>query len=145
MPSKRITVEPGKTDADYIKEMANVNIYTLLVNCEVQSPPFVYRRCKTIPTDKQAELVWALSGGQQGVRSYSGRRTSSCDQYYYLGWNVMGYQFENGACYCHCCGYGLDDVARAELVIASKSLGESYLERLKFMCEKAYVPIEVEP
>lgn len=140
--SKVIQVDDEKTDAQYISEMTGSERFTLLVNCEVESLPFFYRRCRTIPTEDQSQLVAALSGGQEGKRSFSGLRTSSCDRYYYLGWNGTGFHFDNRARYCNCCGYALDTIAFAERVIASASLSESYMVKLKFMCDKNGIPLE---
>ena len=133
----------GKKESDYIDEMPQGE-FTLIVEYPHHNPPLVYRRCKTVPTDSQAELVWALSGGQQGVRSFSGRRTPSCDIVYYLGWNVMGYQFDMPSCYCQCCGYALDTIAHASKVIAANTLGLEYLEHLRLMCKKSCVQLEVQ-
>lgn len=142
MNTIKIRCIEGKQDSDYIAELPTGE-YTLIIEHPHHNPPFVYRRCKTIPTDKQAELVFAVSGGQTGVRSFSGRRTPNCDQSYYLGWNVMGYQFDMPSCYCQCCGYALDSITWATKVVALASLEPQYLEELRFKCKKSNIPLSI--
>jgi len=127
---------------DYIAEMPDGE-FTLIIEHPHPNPPFVYRLCDNAPTDQQAFLVSALSGGQLGLRSFTGRRTASCGQYYYLGWNVMGYMFDRPSCYCQCCGYANTTIAYATKIIASSKLDAKYLDELRFKCEKSSIELEV--
>lgn len=66
---------------------------------------FCHRRCKATPTHDQANLVRALSGGQEGVRSFSGE---ACRHGEYIGNNLWGRGFYKPAVYCQGCGYAME-------------------------------------
>jgi hypothetical protein len=114
-----------KTEKQVIEELEALKTesFVLVIQCDIKNPPLVYRRCKARPTQQQKDLVFALSGGQVGVRSFSGESfpDGACSRSYYLGWNVFGFQFYKPACYCKVCGYALDTVREAIKVVVDTS------------------------
>ena len=132
----RIEWDWNTEEAEIISQF--VEPVLLVIRCQKHNPPFTYRRCKTIPTPMQQLMVQAISGGREGVRAFSGERTSSCDNSYYLGWNTVGYQFQKESCYCQCCGYAYSDIKTVKAVIVDRGyVSRDYVKEIERKCEIA--------
>jgi hypothetical protein len=66
---------------------------------------FCHRRCTANPTTDQSDMVQALSGGQEGVRSFSGQSCGGRGEY--IGNNIWGRGFAKETTYCQACGYAM--------------------------------------
>ena len=127
-------------------EALQTESFVLVIQCDTKNPPLVYRRCKAKPTQEQKDLVFALSGGQVGMRSFSGESfpDGACSRSYYLGWNVFGFQFYKPACYCQVCGYALHTVRDAiKVVVDMSKVSYETMRDIQVMCQKVQVECEI--
>ena len=136
-----------KSDEDMIREIEAIGgDFVLIIQCQKFNPPFIYRRCRATPTQQQKDLVFALSGGQTGVRSFSGESfpNGPCATSVYLGWNTMGFGFDKASCYCQACGYVLTEIARAkEVIVDSSTVSQDYIEEVRRKCEKTEIAFQI--
>lgn len=98
-----------------------------------------HRRCFTIPRQDTKELMGALSGGQEGVRAFSGK---ACNDRHYIGGNLLGHGFHKAAVYCPSCGYVMSGPEIHEVRIVRGD--EHWMEELIRQCECAGVEYSVE-
>jgi len=103
--------------------------------------PLVYRECeKREPTDFQKDMVFAMSGGQTGVRSFSGESNlHGCQTAFYIGNNLHGHNFYKPAVYCQCCGYGMTYGTPPVNVIVSNA-GKN-AEGFRLQCERYEIQV----
>lgn len=137
-----------KTDSDLIAEIEAIGEdFELVIQCQKNNPPFVYRRCKANPTQSQNDLVFGLSGGQTGVRSFSGESfpDGPCARSYYLGWNTRGFEFDQPSCYCQVCGYGFEELARtSKVIIDASKISQEYIEDIRRKCDRTEIAFEIQ-
>jgi len=138
-----------KKDEQIIAEMESLRAeyFNLVVHCDTHDPPFIYRRCRAEPTKDQQKMIAALSGGRDGVRSFSGQsfRGGACDKSYYLGWNKWGFGFYMPSTYCQVCGYAMDTVCEAKKVIIDASkVSKVSIENIKQVCQRVDVEGEIQ-
>ena len=136
------------TEQQIIKELESLETesFVLIIQCDTKNPPLVYRRCKARPTQEKKDLVFALSGGQVGVRSFSGESfpEGACAESYYIGWNVYGFQFYTPSCYCQICGYAFETVRLAsKVVIDTTKVSHETIRNIQEMCHKVEVKCEI--
>lgn len=93
---------------------------------------FCHRRCTANPTPNQSDLVRALSGGQEGVRSFSGQSCGGRGEY--IGNNIWGRGFDKPAVYCQACGYGMTG-PQIDHVIIVRSGDEEWDKKMVEQCE----------
>lgn len=98
-----------------------------------------HRRCSATPTRESKALVSALSGGQEGVRAFSGE---ACHRGYYIGNNLLGRGFYKPAVYCPSCGYMMTGPEIHEVRIVRGD--EHWTEEMIRQCEFAGVEYSVE-
>lgn len=92
-----------------------------------------HRKCTANPTPDQASLVQALSGGQEGVRSFSGQACQGRGGEY-IGNNIWGRGFYKPAVYCQVCGYGLTG-PQIDHVVIVRSDDEEWNRKMVAQCE----------
>jgi hypothetical protein len=98
-----------------------------------------HRRCSASPTQESKELVMALSGGQEGVRAFSGE---ACHHGCYIGNNLLGRGFYKPAVYCPSCGYAMNGPEIHEVTIVRGD--EHWTDEIIRQCEFAGVEYSVE-
>ena len=97
-----------------------------------------HRRCSAMPSPEAKELVRAMSGGQQGVRAFSGE---ACHHECYIGNNLCGRGYYKPAVYCPLCGYAMDGPEIHEVQVVRGD--EPWTEAMVAQCEFAGVKYSV--
>ena len=98
-----------------------------------------HRRCSAMPTEDDQKLVAALSGGQEGMRAFSGE---SCHRGEYVGSNLVGRQFYKPAVYCPTCGYAMSGPEIHAVVVVRGD--DHWTQRMIEQCEFGGVEHTVE-